>query len=135
MGGKTGRAQAGHRRSHLALFGLGSCVAEVPWHEAGHPSIWWTLASLAFVGLTQEAVASRGQAFALPDVPLVYAGIFDAILQNGQQIEAGGAIAIVPAATFSTLAVRPADGDGWGQFGHAGDLAGVFRCDHYPAGS
>ncbi len=89
----------------LALFGLGLSIAVVLLHEAGHLSIWWLMASLAFVGVAQGAVISPNQTLTLAQVPLNYAGSSGAIMQTGQRIGTAVGIAVITAATFSTLAV------------------------------
>ncbi len=89
----------------LALIGLGLSIVVVIMHEAGQLSIWWLMASLSFVGLAQGAVISPNQTLTLADVPLDYAGSSGAIMQTGQRIGTAIGIAIITAATFSTLAV------------------------------
>lgn len=89
----------------LALFGLGLSIAVIVLHEAGHLSIWWLMASLSFVGVAQGVVISPNQTLTLADVPLDYAGSSGAIMQTGQRIGTAVGIAIITAATFSTLAV------------------------------
>ena len=89
----------------LALFGLALSIVVVIMHEAGHLSIWWLMASLAFVGVAQGTVISPNQTLTLADVPLDYAGSSGAIMQTGQRIGTSVGIAVITAAMFSTLAV------------------------------
>ncbi|MCX7567378.1 MFS transporter [Sulfitobacter sp. F26169L] len=89
----------------LALLGLALSVVVVVLYEAGHISIWWLMASLAFVGVAQGTVISPNQTLTLADVPLDYAGSSGAIMQTGQRIGTAVGIAIITAAVFSTLAV------------------------------
>lgn len=89
----------------LALAGLGLSILVVVLHEAGYVSVWWLMASLAFVGLAQGTVISPNQTLTLAKVPLDYAGSSGAIMQTGQRIGTAVGIAVVTAATFSVLAV------------------------------
>ncbi len=89
----------------LALFGLGLSIAVILLHEAGYLSIWWLMASLSFVGVAQGTVISPNQTLTLAQVPLDYAGSSGAIMQTGQRIGTAVGIAVITAATFSTLAV------------------------------
>ena len=89
----------------LALFGLGVSIAVIMLHEAGHLSIWWLMAPLSFIGVAQGVVISPNQTLTLADVPLDYAGSSGAIMQTGQRIGTAVGIAMITAATFSTLAV------------------------------
>ncbi|MFX0543300.1 MFS transporter [Roseovarius sp. S4756] len=88
----------------LALVGLGLSIGVVLLHEAGHISIWWLMASLAFVGMAQGSVISPNQTLTLAEVPLDYAGSSGAIMQTGQRIGTAVGIAMITAATFYTLA-------------------------------
>lgn len=89
----------------MALFGLALSIAVVLLQEAGHLSIWWLMVSLSFVGVAQGMVISPNQTLTLADVPLEYAGSSGAIMQTGQRIGTAVGIAVITAATFSTLAV------------------------------
>jgi len=89
----------------LALFGLGLSIAVILLHEAGYLSVWWLMASLSFVGVAQGTVISPNQTLTLAQVPLDYAGSSGAIMQTGQRIGTAVGIAVITAATFSTLAV------------------------------
>lgn len=89
----------------LALFGLALSIVVVALHETGHLSIWWLMGSLSFLGLAQGSVISPNQTLTLADVPLDYAGSSGAIMQTGQRIGTAVGIAVITAATFSTLAV------------------------------
>ncbi|PVA09406.1 MFS transporter [Pelagivirga sediminicola] len=87
----------------IALCGLGLSIIVVLMHEAGHLSIWWLMASLAFVGIAQGAVISPNQTLTLSEVPLNYAGSSGAIMQTGQRIGTAVGIAVITAATFWAL--------------------------------
>lgn len=89
----------------LAVFGLALSIAVVIMHEAGHLSVWWLMISLSFLGLAQGTVISPNQTLTLAQVPLDYAGSSGAIMQTGQRIGTAVGIAVITAATFSTLAV------------------------------
>ena len=89
----------------IALLGLALCIVVVILFEAGHLSIWWLMASLAFVGVGQGTVISPNQTLTLADVPLDHAGSSGAIMQTGQRIGTAVGIAVITAAVFATLAV------------------------------
>ncbi|HLR28025.1 MAG TPA: MFS transporter, partial [Ruania sp.] len=84
----------------FALIGLGSSIAVVQLHEAGYLSVWWLLASLAFIGAAQGSVISPNQTLTLAEVPLEYAGSSGAVMQTGQRIGTSVGIAVVTAALF-----------------------------------
>lgn len=89
----------------LALFGLGLSIVVVLLYDAGILSIWWLILPLSFIGVAQGTVISPNQTLTLAEVPLSYAGSSGAIMQTGQRIGTSVGIAVITAATFSTLAV------------------------------
>ncbi len=89
----------------LSLLGVTLSAVVVLLHEAGTLSVWWLVGSLCFVGVAQGIVISPNQTLTLETVPLEYAGSSGAILQTGQRIGTATGLAIITAATFSTLSV------------------------------
>src|SRR5690606_37910659 len=87
----------------LALLGLGTSILVAFLHDKGSANIWWLVLTLSFIGLPQGLVISPNQALTLADVPLAYAGSSGAIMQTGQRIGTSIGIAVITAATFSTL--------------------------------
>ncbi len=105
---------AGRRVAHLgrrlvigglaiALIGLALSILVVMLVETRGISIWWLMASLAFIGVGQGSVISPNQTLTLADVPLDYAGSSGAIMQTGQRIGTAVGIAVITAAVFATL--------------------------------
>lgn len=91
----------------LALLGLAASVGVVLAHEWAGISVWWLVASLSLVGMAQGSVISPNQTLTLAEVPLDYAGSSGAIMQTGQRIGTSVGIALITAAVFAVLAVRP----------------------------
>src|SRR5690606_29427551 len=90
----------------LALAGLILSAGVILLQALGLASAWWLLLTLSFIGLAQGLVVSPNQALTPMDVPLDYAGSSGAIMQTGQRIGTSIGIAVITAATFSTLEAR-----------------------------
>lgn len=88
----------------FAVLGLLLSMLVVYLHETGDISIWWLLASLAFIGVAQGLVISPNQTLTLAEVPLQHAGSSGAIMQTGQRIGTSIGIALITAAVFAARA-------------------------------
>ncbi|HLR17521.1 MAG TPA: MFS transporter [Alcanivoracaceae bacterium] len=87
----------------LGVFGIILSMSVVWFNYNTGLSIWWLLASLAFVGMAQGSVVSPNQALTLAEVPLQYAGSSGAIMQTGQRMGTSVGIAMITAAVFTLL--------------------------------
>lgn len=88
----------------MLLVGLIGSGLVLVLHDRLGISIWWLLASMAFVGFGQGNVVSPNQTLALREVPLTYAGSAGGIMQTGQRIGTAVGIALNTAIFFAAQA-------------------------------
>lgn len=85
----------------MLLLGLTGSAVVLLLHDRLGISIWWLLASMAFIGLGQGSTVSPNQTLSLRDVPLTYAGSAGGVMQTGQRIGTAIGIAMNTAIFFA----------------------------------
>src|SRR5690625_551356 len=88
----------------MLLVGLASSGVVLLLHDRLGISIWWLLASMAFIGFGQGNTVSPNQTLALREVPLTYAGSAGGVMQTGQRIGTAVGIALNTAILFAAEA-------------------------------
>lgn len=88
----------------LLLCGLVGSGVVFLLHDRLGISIWWLLASMAFIGAGQGHVVSPNQTLSLREVPMAYAGAAGGVMQTGQRIGTAVGIALNTAIFFAAQA-------------------------------
>ena len=87
----------------VALAGLGSSVAVIWLHAAGHLGLWWLLPTLALMGVAQGAIISPHQTLTMMDVPVDRSGSAGGVIQTAQRVGTAVGIALMTAIFYVVL--------------------------------
>lgn len=92
----------------LAITGLLTTAALVPFVTDGRLPVWALACSLALIGPAQGCIVSPNQTLTLEGVDAQYGGVAGGILQTGQRLGSSVGTAIIPGVLFASVeAGRP----------------------------